>query len=202
VKDFAAEDALRYSGGELMSRIHKKLFTVDDCCKMETAGILLPDERIELIRGEILVVSPSGPRHQAVIDRAAIAWMKVAGNAAIIRTQGTVVLDQFSAPEPDFALLRPRDDFYIHKHPGVEDIFLIIEVSDSSLEYDVTVKLALYAILRIEEYWVVDLQNNRILVYSDLQEDSYRTTREFLRGDFLAPRLLPECRISADVFLP
>src|SRR6185295_2091874 len=102
---------------------------------------------------------------------------------------GTIELDRFSAPQPDFALLRPREDFYVRKHPGAPDIFLIIEVADSSLEYDTTVKLGLYAIMGIHEYWVADLRNNRLLAYTDPAEDSYRSLREFHRGDTVAPQL-------------
>ncbi|HEY2381071.1 MAG TPA: Uma2 family endonuclease [Terriglobia bacterium] len=202
MKDFTTETALLYSGGELMSKINKRLFSVDEYMRMAEAGILSPVERVELIQGEILVMSPIGPRHQAVIDRGTQTWVQILGGRAIVRGQGPAVLDRFAAPQPDLALLRPREDFYLHKHPGIDDIFLIIEVSDSSLEYDTTVKQALYAILKIQEYWVADLQNNRLLAYSDPQGDAYRTIREYHRGDSLAPLLLPDCRISVDVFLP
>jgi Uma2 family endonuclease len=170
--------------------------------RMGDAGILSPVERVELIRGEIIVMSPIGPRHQAAVDRGMRAWIQLLNDRAIVRGQGPAVLDRFAAPQPDFALLRPREDFYAKKHPGADDIFLIIEVSDSSLEYDTTVKLSLYAILRIAEYWVADLQHDRLLVYSDPEGDSYRTVRELHRGHSLEPRLLPDCSVSVDVFLP
>jgi len=99
-------------------------------------------------------------------------------------------------------MLRPREDFYIRKHPGVDDIFLLIEVSDSSLEYDTTVKQSLYAILKIQEYWVVDLRNDRLLAYTDPKDDTYQTVREHDRGDSIPPRLLPDCLIRVDAFLP
>jgi Uma2 family endonuclease len=111
-------------------------------------------------------------------------------------------LDEFCAPEPDIALLRPREDFYAHKHPAGADILLIVEIADSSLEYDTSVKVELYSILGVPEYWVADLRNNRLLAYSDPQKDSYLTMREFHRGDVLAPQLLPDCRVSTDILLP
>jgi Uma2 family endonuclease len=202
MKDFAAEAALRYSGGELMSKINKRLFSVDEYMRMGDTGILSPVERVELIHGEIIVMSPIGPRHQAAVDRGNQTWVQLLKGRAIVRPQGPAVLDRFAAPQPDFALLRPREDFYAQEHPSAEDIFLLIEVSDSSLEYDTTVKLALYAILKIQEYWVADLKNNRLLAYSDPQGDRYRTVRELHPGDSLAPRLLSGCRISVDAFLP
>jgi Uma2 family endonuclease len=185
-----------------MSNIIKRLFSVDEYIRMEDAGILSPVERLELIRGEIIVISPMSPRHQAAVDRGTQTWVELLKGRAILRPQGAVVLDRFAAPQPDFALLRPREDFYSKKHPGADDIFLIIEISDSSLEYDTTVKLALYAILRIAEYWVADQQHERLLVYSDPEGDSYRTVRELQRGESLAPRLLPDYQVSVDVFLP
>ena len=186
----------------MSAEIIRKLFTLDDCYRMADAGILRPEDRVELIRGEILQMSPIGKRHQAAVDGATRWMVRLAGDDAIVRPQGTVELERFSAPQPDFALLRPRDDFYSHKHPGPSDILLIIEVADSSLEYDTTVKAELYAIMGIHEYWVADLRNDRLLSYSDPLGDSYRTVREFHRGDTLAPQLLPGCLLKIDVLLP
>ena len=87
-------------------------------------------------------------------------------------------------------------------NPGSADIVLIVEVADTSLEYDTTVKKELYAILKVPEYWVADLVSDRLVVYSDPHGDSYRTTREFHRGDTVAPQLLPDCRMNVSVLLP
>lgn len=188
----------------MSSELTRRLFTVDECYRMVEAGILRPDERVELIRGEIIKMSPIGPRHGAAVDGANRAFIRLAGDDAIVRVQGTVVLDQLVAPEPDLVLLRPRDDFYVKKNPGGPDILLIVEVADSSLDYDTNVKSALYAILGVAEYWVADLQNDRVLCYSDPVKDTehYQTIREFHQGDILAPQLLPRCTMKADVLLP
>lgn len=185
----------------MSAQLTRKLFTVDDCLRMEEAGILSPNDHVELIGGEILVMSPIGPRHGTAVDRTSRALGRLAGDA-IVRTQGTVVLDRFAAPLPDIALLRPKADDYVSRNPGPDDIILIIEVADSSLEYDTTVKLGLYAILGIPEYWVADLQNNRLLVYSRPEGDAYLQPRELHRGNTVAPLLLPDCRISVDLLLP
>ena len=124
----------------MSTEIQRRLFTVTDYYRMAEAGILQPKERVELIHGEILKMSPIGPRHQASIDSANRTIVPLVGNRAIVRVQGTAELDRFAALQPDLALLRPRDDFYVHKHPAGSDILFIVEVADSSLEYDTSVK--------------------------------------------------------------
>jgi Uma2 family endonuclease len=119
-----------------------------------------------------------------------------------VRVQGCVVLDDLCAPQPDLAILKPKSDFYVTEHPGAPDIILLIEVADSSLEYDMTVKKGLYAILGVQEYWVADLVNNRLLVYFDPHDDSYKSAHEFRTPDVIAPRLLPDCRIDVNILLP
>jgi Uma2 family endonuclease len=186
----------------MASPITRKLFTVDDCHKMAEVGILSPAERVELIRGEIILVSPPGPRHGTAVDRANRAFVKLVRGKAIVRTQGGVVLDRFAAPLPDLALLRPKSDEYVTKNPGVSDILVLVEVADSTLEFDTTLKLSMYAILGIREYWVADLKDDRLLVYSKPAGDSYLIEKELHRGDSIAPKALPQCRIAVDVFLP
>ena len=105
-------------------------------------------------------------------------------------------------PEPDIALLKSRDDFYAAKHPGATDILLIVEVADSSLEYDTTVKLGLYAIFGIPEYWIADLRNERLLAYTQPEGDVYRVARELHRGELIAPRALLGSEFPVDMFLP
>jgi len=169
---------------------------------MAETGVLSPAEKVELINGELFLMSPPGPRHGAAVDRTAAAMIGLLKGKAIVRIQGGVVLDTYAAPLPDIALLVPRSDDYSTRNPAAADIFLIVEVSISSLEHDTAVKLALYAITGIREYWVADLSSNRLLVHTDPSGDSYRTVREFHRGDSVAPYLLPACRIPVDLLLP
>src|SRR5688572_805152 len=145
----------------MSAHITRKLFTFEDCLRMAETGILSPIERVELIGGDILLMSPISPRHAAAVDAATERMIELVARKAIVRSQTTVLLDTFAAPQPDIALIKRRDDFYADKHPGAADILLIIEVADSSLEYDLTVKLGLYSILGIPEYWIADIQNNR-----------------------------------------
>jgi Uma2 family endonuclease len=168
---------------------------------MLDAGILHEDDRVELIRGELLNMSPIGTLHHSVVDRATRTLVRLVEDRSIVRVQGPIELDRFSVPQSDLALLRPREDFYRQKHPGAPDILLVIEVADSSLEYDTTVKMALYAIMGVHEYWVADLQNDRLIAYSHPAGDSYRQTHEYHCGETVAPQLLPDCRIQADILL-
>jgi Uma2 family endonuclease len=186
----------------MSSRITRKLFTIDDCYKMTEVGILPPDERTELINGEILIMPPPGPRHGFIVDSLTEAFVNQLQGKAVVRVQGGVVLHKFAAPMPDIVLLRPQGKACLEKNPDASDIFLIIEVADSSLEQDTTVKMQLYAIMSVPEYWIADLRNNRLLVYSNPVGDSYQSIRELRRGDTLAPSLLPECVIPVDLLLP
>jgi Uma2 family endonuclease len=147
-------------------------------------------------------MSPPGPRHGAAVDGTADALWDHSRGKALVRVQGAVVLDVHAAPLPDIALLKHRKDRYVSKNPGPDDILLLVEVSISSLELDTTVKLQLYAIMGIPEYWVADLENDRLLVYSNPVGDTYQAEREFHRGDTVAPILLPDCRIAVDLLLP
>jgi Uma2 family endonuclease len=103
---------------------------------MAEVGVLSPAEKVELIRGELIVMSPPGPRHGAAVDRTVKELMKLVEETAIIRTQGGVVLDKFAAPLPDIAVLAFREDYYVNNNPGDEDVLLLVEVANSSLEYD------------------------------------------------------------------
>jgi Uma2 family endonuclease len=123
-------------------------------------------------------------------------------NQYIVRTQGAVRLDAWSEPEPDIVLLRPKDDFYASQHPAPADILLIVEVADSSLNFDAGTKARLYAETGIPEYWIVDIPNDCLRVYSDVRETAYRTIRQFRRGDTISPVLLPDCSFAIETLLP
>ena len=180
----------------------KRLFNVYEYHRMVDAGILREGDRVELIRGEILEMSPIGPRHNAAVMRGNKSLGRIVGDRAIVGVQGSIRFDEWNEPQPDLYLLRPKDDFYASGLATPSDVFLIIEVADSTLEYDRTVKAALYAITGIPEYWVADIQAQNIIAYSDAEGDIYQTIREFTRGQTLVPRLLPGCTIPADALLP
>ena len=118
---------------------------VTDYHRMADAGILQKDDRVELIAGEVIEMSPIGTRHAACVDHLNIALTRDAGTTAIVRVQSPIQLDDYSEPQPELALLRMRHDFYIHSHPIPGDVLLLIEVANSSTMFDRNTKLPLYA---------------------------------------------------------
>jgi Uma2 family endonuclease len=179
----------------------KRRFTVDEYHRMGQVGILPERERVELIDGEVLAMTPVGARHGACVASANRALVKAAGNDAIVQPQGATQLNLFSEPQPDIMLLRPRDDFYAAHHPGPEDVLLVVEIADSSLDYDRGVKARLYAAAGIQEYWLADLKANILWRLSSPDRGTYRGVEPCHRGRTIAPGMLPSCIVATDVFL-
>ncbi|HZS48799.1 MAG TPA: Uma2 family endonuclease [Blastocatellia bacterium] len=182
-------------------QIDKWVFTVDEYNRMTTAGILTEDDRVELIRGELIRMSPIGSGHAACVKRLNNILGKKASAYAIISVQDPVQIDNYSLPQPDLALLTSRADFYSHSHPTGNDVLLIIEVSDTSIEYDRNVKLPLYAEASIIEVWLVNLREDRIEVYSRPVAGKYKDVRFVNRGESISPIALPDVTVSANEIL-
>ncbi len=140
-------------------------FTTLDYHRMVDAGILAEDDHVELIEGEILRMTPVGSRHAGHVKRLNRLLTLSLGDRAIVAVQDPIHVNDFSEPEPDLAILRPRDDFYEQAHPGPADVFWLVEVSDSSLQFDREVKLPLYARHGVPEVWVVNVQNAVVEVH-------------------------------------
>ena len=168
---------------------------------MEYAGILRAEDRVELIDGEFVKMMAIGPRHHASVDRATLVFVTKLGESAIVRVEGAVVLDFYNAPEPDLVLLRPRSDFYASRLSGPADVLLILEISESSIEYDRTVKALLYARANVPEYWVIDLNDSSLLSHSSPHRSGYRNVLKYGRGQSMAPELLPACVIAMSELL-
>src|SRR2546427_6216574 len=163
----------------MATEISRRLFTVHDYHRMVDAGILSEDDRVELIHGEILEMSPIGPRHSAAVLRANHVLSRLVGDTAIVGVQGSIRLDEYDEPQPDIYLLRPKEDFYASGHAGAPDIFLIIEVADSTLKFDQGIKMHLYAETGVPEYWISDIEHDCVIAYSDIEKDTYGTVRQF-----------------------
>ena len=139
--------------------------SVDAFHLMGEAGILGAADRVELIDGEIIDMSPIGVLHAAIVDVLARHFGRRAGELVFVRCQNPLRLDDISEPEPDIAILRPRADFYMTAHPGPTDVLLVIEVADTSLAYDLGKKVTLYARHGIPEAWVIDAATRRTRVF-------------------------------------
>ncbi len=137
----------------------KHRISVDEYYRMAEVGLLAPDARVELIEGEIIDMAPIGTDHNSVVNDLNHLLVHAVGDQGIVQIQGVVRLDRSSEPQPDVALLLPRDHRFRHAHPSPADVLLLIEVSDSTLRYDRDVKVPLYARSGIPEVWIVDLQN-------------------------------------------
>jgi Uma2 family endonuclease len=181
--------------------IQRRRFTADDYQRMGEAGILRAEDRVELIDGEIVSMTPIGPRHMASVDRANRTFVLKAADSAIVRIQGSVRLNLYSEPEPDIVLLRPRQDYYATRMAGPADILLVLEVAESSIDYDRDVKLKLYARSGVHEYWILDLTEDVLTCFDGPDGDTYRHVRHYQHGQSVAPLLLSDCTVAVDDLL-
>ena len=177
-------------------------FTVAEYYAMGDAGILKRKERIELLDGMILQMAPIGNRHLATVDRYTKNFVVVVGDRAIVRVQGSIVLGERSMPEPDLAILRPRSDFYETEAAGPDDVLLLIEVSDSSVDYDRNEKLPRYARAGIPEVWLTVLPERSIEAYTEPMNGVYTHTRIYTPGDVIAPGGFPDIVLPVSNILP
>ena len=178
----------------------RRRFSVDEYYAMADAGILAHDERVELIDGEIITMTPIGNQHGASVDRATDFLVPLVTGRAIVRVQGHVRLDDYHQPEPDLMILKRRDDFYSTEAPGASDVLLLIEVSHSSLSYDRRVKLALYARFDIPETWIANIPDRVIEVHRDPVDGRYTTVRVYKPGENPLPPGLPGHRAASHPF--
>ncbi|MBI2954880.1 MAG: Uma2 family endonuclease, partial [Chloroflexi bacterium] len=158
------------------------------------------DDRVELIDGEVTEMTPIGRRHAGCVNRVNKLFAKTFGDDALVSVQNPVDLSEHNEPQPDLALLRPRPDFYAERHPIPEDIFLLVEVAESSADLDRQVKVPLYARSGIPEVWLVDLEQETITAYSGPTPGGYTTAQVLRRGERLAPAAFPDRAIAiADI---
>jgi Uma2 family endonuclease len=175
-------------------------FTVDAYQRLGELGVLRQDDRVELIDGQVVTMTPIGDRHAACVRRVLRLLTTNLRGAAVIDVQDPVVLGTHDAPQPDLVVLKPRPDAYPH-HPRAPDILLIIEVADTTLAYDRDIKIPRYARAGIPEAWLVDLAADRIEVYREPAGEEYASARSVSRGDMLTPLTFPDMTVTADEIL-
>ena len=175
----------------------RRLFTIEEYRRMADAGILVEDDRVELIEGEIVEMRAIGKEHAACVNELARLFITRLNDRAIVSIQNPVQLPPRSEPQPDLLVLRPRADRYREALPGPQDVLLLIEVADTSLARDRGIKLGLYAGVGIPEVWIVDLQRRRVLVHRRPVGDMYAEAVVVDQGT-LAPAAFPDASVTVD----
>ena len=157
-----------------MEAVEKRLFTRKEYHQLAEKGILDPDERVELIRGEIITMSPIGKNHASIVRRLTMLLTPKLSPDYIIDVQNPLVLDDYSEPVPDLMILPHRDDFYQADGVHASDVLLLIEVAHSSLEKDTLTKLPLYAEANIPEVWIIDVEGRVLNRYTNPKGKGYQ----------------------------
>jgi Uma2 family endonuclease len=180
--------------------VAKKLFTVDEYDRMAEAGILGLQDRLELIDGEIIQMSPVGERHACCVRHALHLFMTSLNGRAVVSVQSPVQLNNYTEPDPDLVVLKPTADYYAST-VWATDALLIVEVSDTTLRFDRTVKLPKYAAAGIAEVWIENLQTGELLVYRNPSGDRYLVSRTLQHGDTISPLAFPDAVFNVDELL-
>jgi Uma2 family endonuclease len=183
------------------ARTERRRFSVDDYHRMAEAGILGEDDRVELVAGEIVQMSPIGSRHAACVKRLNRLLSARLGEDVLIGIQDPVALAGDLEPQPDVSILRAREDDYAQELPGPHDVLLVIEVAETSLAYDREVKLPLYAAQGIAEAWLVNLADEVLERHTEPSPRGYRLVARAGRGEELASTVLPSLSLQAGSIL-
>lgn len=180
-------------------------FTVSDYHRMIEAGIFV-NRLVELIDGVIIEMPPYSPEHSSYSGNLADKFRDWLGNRALVREGKPVSLTTSnSEPQPDIAIVRSPRSLYLNRHPYSEDIYLLVEVSKSTLAFDtgeeITDKPKLYASAGINEYWVVDVNNRKLIVYRNPENGEYPDKREFFSNDKISPWAFLDVEVAiANIF--
>jgi len=181
---------------ELEPQIH--LWTVSDYHQMIEAGILDEDDRVELLEGKIVCMSPQRPFHAASVQRSSRLLFKVLSDRAEIRVQLPIILGNDSEPEPDIAVVRLDANEYSFRHPETADIYLLIEVADSTINKDRKQKARIYSKNHVLEYWILDLQKRQVYIFRQPEDGTYREELILNSTDSVTLQAFPDVAIALD----
>lgn len=177
--------------------LQRRRFTVDEYERMIAAAVLTEDERVELLDGEVVAMPPIGEEHGDCVDALNHLLVPAAGDRARVRIQNPVRLPPGSEPEPDVVLARPG-----RGHPGPDDVLLLIEVGDATIEKDRRVKVPIYARAGVTEVWIVDLPGRLVEVHRGPEPDGgYTRVTRHRPGEVLSPLALPDVRVPVETVL-
>ncbi|MGH8934405.1 MAG: Uma2 family endonuclease [Egibacteraceae bacterium] len=171
-------------------------FTVDEYERMGQVGIFGEDDRVELLDGEIVNMTPIGPLHAGTVNYLAELLFRRPAGRAIVIVQNPLRLAPYSEPQPDIVVARRRDDYYRLGHPTAGDILLAIEVSDSSLRTDRKIKVPLYAYAGVPELWLADLAGRAVTVHTEPRNGAYAQVRTAHPGESLTPCMIPDLTVA------
>lgn len=181
--------------------VRKHLTDIYEWQRLGAANIFSPESRLELIEGEILEMAPIGCNHAGHLNRINKLFIISAGDFAVTSAQNPLRLGDLSEPEPDIMLLRPQADFYSNRHPQATDVLLVIEIADSSLAFDQSQKLRLYAMHKIPEYWIVNLIDNCLEVYIEPIGETYAQKSTLRAGSNVTLSQLPGLNMQVNDLL-
>ena len=184
------------------TEVQGHLVTVDEFARMGEAGVFADDARVELVDGEIREMTPIGPPHALVVSLLAEQLIVRLAGKAYVSVQNPVRLDRHSEPQPDAAVARRRLDSYAARHPGADDVLLVIEVADSSVRYDRLEKAPRYGRAGIPETWLVDLAAETVTVRTGPGPDGYARRQVRRRGDAITATAIPELSVQVDALFP
>ncbi len=171
-------------------------FSVEDFHRLGTLGFFTEDDRLELIEGEIVDMAPIGSNHASILARLNKAITKQIGDNGLVFPQNPLKLSQNSEVYPDLTLLKPRSDDYRTTIPIAGDALLVIEVSDTTLRYDRSVKVPLYAHHGVPEVWLFDVENGKVEIFRQPSIDGYRMILRPENTETIVPEQLPEVRVD------
>jgi Uma2 family endonuclease len=175
--------------------------TVDQFHRMGEVGILPPENRIELLDGEMINMAPIGSRHADTVNRLAAAFLRIVADAAVVSIQNPVQLSSLDEPQPDLTVLRQKPEGYRDALPTAADVLLLVEVSDTTLQYDREEKLPLYAKHGVAEVWIMDVAGKRLEVYRDPVSAQYRLKLERTARDTISPLAYPAIQLDLSELL-
>ncbi|HLO51845.1 MAG TPA: Uma2 family endonuclease [Kamptonema sp.] len=182
-------------------QMQRRLFTVQEYHLMGEAGIFGNNERVELIEGEIIEMAAIGNRHATCVRRLIRRFSVIPEEVAILDVQDPIQLTERTEPQPDVVLLQPRADYYATAHPRSSEVLLLIEVSDSTIDFDRDVKVPNYSRSGIQEVWLWDLDTNCLEVYRLPTANGYSSMQRFERGEMVSPLAFPDFELSVDWIL-
>ena len=170
--------------------------SVDDYHKLGEAGILTESSRVELIEGELIEMAPIGALHMALVNRLNKQLVIAVGDLGVVSIQNPVTLPPHSEPQPDIAILKQGSDSAVPAVPRAHEVMLLIEVADSTLAYDRTTKLKIYAQAGVSEVWIVNAQAKCIETYQEPTPTGYLRKQDFGHHDVISPLALPQVQLA------